>query len=46
MCETMEENGFHEPKNQFPPARTSSVFKNWFPFIALTVSASRKKFFK
>ena len=39
----MEENGFHQPKNQFPSARISSFFKNWFPFIAVTVSASRKK---
>ena len=39
----MEENGFHKPENQFPPARISSVFKNWFPVIAVTVSASRKK---
>ena len=39
----MEENGFHQPENQFPPARISSVFKNLFPFIAVTVSASRKK---
>ena len=38
----MEENGFHQPENQFPPARISSVFKNWFPLIALTVSASTK----
>ena len=37
----MEENGFHQPENQFPPARISSVFKNWFPLM--TVSASRKK---
>ena len=44
MCERMEENGFHEPKNQFPPARTSSFLKNWFPFIVLAVSASRKFF--
>ena len=37
----MEENGFHQPENQFPQARISSVFKNWFPLM--TVSASRKK---
>ena len=37
----MEENGFHQLENQFPPARISSVFKNWFPLM--TVSASRKK---
>ena len=36
----MEENGFPQPENQFPPARISSVFKNWFPLIAVTVSAS------
>ena len=30
-------------KNQFPPARISSVFKNWFPLIAVAVSAGRKK---
>ena len=39
----MEENSFHWPENQFPPAIISSVFKNWFPLITLTVSASRKK---
>ena len=43
IYETMEENGFYKPENQFPPARISSVFKNWFPVIAVTVSASRKK---
>ena len=25
------------------PARISSVFKNWFPLVAVTVSTSRKK---
>ena len=30
-------------ENQFPPARISSVFKNWFPLIAETVSTCRKK---
>ena len=30
-------------ENQFPPARISSVFKNWFPLIAVTVSTCRKK---
>ena len=39
----MEENGFHQLENQFPPTRISSVFKNWFPLTAVTVSASRKK---
>ena len=39
----MELIGFHEPENQFPPARISSVFKNWFPLIEVTVSTSRKK---
>ena len=43
IYETMEENGFHKPENQFPPARISSAFKNWFPVRAVTVSASRKK---
>ena len=39
----MEENGFRKPENQFPSARIRSGFKNWFPLIAVTVSASRKK---
>ena len=26
----MEENGFHQPENKFPPARISSVFKTGF----------------
>ena len=30
-----------QARNQFPPARISSVFKNWLPLM--TVSASRKK---
>ena len=38
----MEENGFHWPKSQFPPTRITSAFKNWFPFIAVTVSVCRK----
>ena len=37
----MEENGILQPENQFPSARISSVFKNWFQLI--TVCASRKK---
>ena len=37
----MEQNGFHQPENQFPPAGISSIFKNQFPLM--TVSASRKK---
>ena len=41
IYETMEENGIHQPEDQFPPARISSVFKNWFSLI--TVTASRKK---
>ena len=41
IYETMEENGIHQPEDQFPPARISSVFKNWFSRI--TVTASRKK---
>ena len=40
----MEANGFHNPENQFLPARISSGFKNWFPLIAVTASASRKQF--
>ena len=39
----MEEIVFHYPENQFPPARMISVLKNWFPFISVTVSTSRKK---
>ena len=37
----MKENGFRQPENQFLPVRISSVFKNWFPLMA--VSTSRKK---
>ena len=32
----MEENGFRKPENQFPPARISSGFKNWFPLKKLS----------
>ena len=39
----MEENGFYLIKNEFPLARIRSVFKNWFPLISVTVSASRKE---
>ena len=39
----MEEIGFHQPENQFPPAIISSVFKNWFSLISVTISVSRKK---
>ena len=39
----MEENGFHKLENQFPTARIRSGFKNWFPLITVTISASRKK---
>ena len=42
----MEENGFQKirkSENQFPPARISSVYKNWFPLTVVTVSAGRKK---
>ena len=38
----MEENG-HQPENQFPPTRISSVFKSWFLLIAVTVSSIRKE---
>ena len=37
----MEENGIHQPEDQFPPERISSVFKNWFSLM--TVTASRKR---
>ena len=37
----MEQNGFHQPENQFPPASISSVFKNWFPFIAVKPVSSK-----
>ena len=39
----MEENGFHQLENQFPPARKRFVFKKWFPLKSVTVSASRKE---
>ena len=42
----MEQNGtklFPLARNQFPPSRTGFVFKNWFPLIAVTVFASRRK---
>ena len=42
MSETMEENGFHYPENLFSVAIIRFVFKNWFPFISVTLSASRK----
>ena len=42
MSETMEENGFHYPENLFSVARIRFVFKNWFPFISVALSASRK----
>ena len=34
----MEENSFHQPENQFPLIRISSVFKNCFSLISVTVS--------
>ena len=39
----MEENGFHQPKSQFPQARISFVLKTWSPLMAATFSAGRKK---
>ena len=42
MSEAMEENGFHKPENLFSVARIRFVFKNWFPLISVTLSASKK----
>ena len=39
----MEENDFHQLENEFPLARIRSAFKKWFPFISVTVSATRKE---
>ena len=39
----MGENGFQAAKS-VPLATISSVFKNWFPLISVTVSASKKNF--
>ena len=39
----MGENGFQATKS-VPLATISSVFKNWFPLISVTVSASKKIF--
>ena len=39
----MGENGFQATKS-VPLATISSVFKNWFPLISVTVSASKKNF--
>ena len=39
----MEEIFFPYPENQFPSAVISSVFKNWFSLISVTVSVTRKK---
>ena len=43
IYETMKQNDFPWPKNQFPPARISFVLNNSFPFIAEMVFDSRKK---
>ena len=41
VYDTMKENGFHYPENEFPPARISSVFKNWSQLM-MSVFDSRK----
>ena len=43
ISETRGENGFHYLKNEFTLARIKSVFKQWFPLVSVTFSASRKE---
>ena len=41
----MEENGFHQPDNQFSLVKIWYFFKNWPPIITVTVSADQNEGF-